>query len=175
MGYISNNQSFIAGASGTVGGTTLENQFRTAMDGVLIGLGRDITIHLPPSQDPCTAPGCTFNPFYQRYTGVSGIFCEVCKGQGFVLEPRWTTYRANIRWTDESMNGSKDTRETSEVGRQGQNFVRTKTVASAYNHIKESIGATIDGVDVELHEEPRYTGFGSQVLYTISWWKVANR
>lgn len=175
MAEISNNQSFIAGASGIVGGTVLENQFQTAMDGVLIGLGRDVTVHLQPAQTPCTAPGCTFNPFYQRYTGSSGILCEVCRGQGFVNEPRWTIYRANIRWTDEPFNEAKSIQERHEPGRLGQNFVRTKMVADAVDHLRESVGATIDGIDVELHEEPRLTGFGSRLLYTVAWWKVANR
>lgn len=175
MGLIPNNQSFIAGASGTVGGTALENQFQTAMDAVVIGLGRDVTVHLPPAQMECTAPGCTFNPFYQKYATPSGALCEVCRGQGFIIEPRWTIYRGNIRWTEEPYNEARSIQEKHEPGRLGQNFVRTKMNVAAFDHLKQSIGATIDGVDVELHEEPRKTGFGSRLLYTVAWWKVANR
>lgn len=175
MGQISNNQSFIVGASGLVGGTSALNQFQTAMDGVVLGLGRDVTVHLSPAQMECTATGCTFNPFYQKYATPSGSLCETCRGQGFIIEPRWTTYIANVRWTEEAYNESRTTQEAHEPGRMGQNFVRTKMVVAAFDHIKESIGATIDGVDVELHEEPRKTGFGSRLLYTVAWWKVANR
>lgn len=175
MGLISNSQSFYPGASGSVGGTALENTFRSAMDGVLVGLGRDITIHLPPTKNACVSSDCTYNSTYDRYIGTNGKICETCRGQGFTIEPRWTIYRANIRWTEEPYTESKSSAEPYEPGRLGQNFVRTKLVASAFDHVKQSIGATIDGVDVELHEQPRTTGFGSQVLYTVCWWKVANR
>jgi hypothetical protein len=175
MGLISNSQSFYPGASGLVGGTALENSFKSAMDSVLVGLGRDITIHLPAAKSECPAVNCDYNSTYDRFMGTNGKICETCRGQGFVVEPRWTIYRANIRWTEEPYNEAKSSQEKFEPGRLGVNFVRTKMVASAFDHIKQSIGATIDGVDVELHEQPRTTGFGNQVLYTVCWWKVVNR
>lgn len=175
MGLISNNQSFYPGASGLIGGTSLENTFRSAMDSVLVGLGRDVTIHLPPAKTPCISSDCKYNSTYQRYIGDDGKICETCRGQGFTIEPRWTIYRANIRWTDEPFNEARTILEKHEAGRINQNFVRTKLVASAHDHIRESVGATIDGIEVELFEEPRLTGFGNQLLYTVCWWKKVNR
>lgn len=154
MVQIGNSQSFIAGASGIVGGTTMQDMFQTAMDGVMVGLGRDVVVHLPPSKSPCASSDCIYNSTYQRYIGRDGKICETCRGQGFVLEPRWTVYRANIRWTDEPYNEARNPQEKYEPGRLGQDFVRTKFVAAAFDHIKQSVGATIDGVDVELFEQP---------------------
>ena len=147
------------------------------MDTVLTGLGRDITIHLPPSKSPCPDITCKFNSTYQRYVGTNGKICETCRGQGFLVEGNQTIYIANIRWTDEPFNEStRNIQEAFPPGRLGANFVRTKTVASSMDHLRQSVGATVDGINVELFMEPRFTGFGAApLLYTITWWKVVNR
>jgi hypothetical protein len=176
MAIIPNNQSFSVNASGVVL-SSLVGDFKTAMDTVIIGLGRDITIHLPPSKSPCADVTCKYNSTYQRYIGTNGKVCETCKGQGFLVENNQTVYTANIRWTNEPFNESTtNIQEVFEPGRLGANFIRTKTVASSINHIRTSIGATIDGVNVELFREPRQTGFGpTPLLYAVAWWKVVNR
>jgi hypothetical protein len=175
MGQISNSQSFIAGASGVLGTTAQQNTFKRAIDSVMVGLGRDFTIHLPPAKSPCTSTDCRYNSMYERWIGANNKACEACRGQGFTLEPRWTVYRGNIRWTDEAFNESTTTKELNEVGRIGQNFVRTKTVYSSLSDVRSAIGATIDGIDVLLHNEPRVTGFGDRMLYVVTFWKVANK
>lgn len=176
MAIIPNNQSFSPNASGIVI-SSLSGDFKTAIDTVMLGLGRDITIHLPPSKSPCSDVTCKYNSTYQRYTGTNGRICETCKGQGFLVENNQTIYIANIRWANEPFNESTtNIQEKFPLGRLGVNFVRTKTVASSFNHVRTSIGATIDGINVELFQPPRQTGFGaSPVLYAISWWKVVNR
>lgn len=177
MGLIGNNQSFVTGASGVI--PTAAIPFQRAMDTVLVDLGRDITLHLPPTKSPCVSPTCQFDSFYKKFVGVSGIVCEMCRGQGFVLEPRYTVYRANIRWSDLPFNNSsfidEREREFQSVGRITQNFVRTKTVAASHDDIRNSVGATIDGHDVEVFNEPRQTGWGQNLLYTITVWKRVNR
>ena len=55
------------------------------------------------------------------------------------------------------------------------NYVRTKTVIQSFNHIQESLGATIDGVKVKLFQEPRKTGWAGTDLYVITWWERANK
>lgn len=175
MAIIPNSQSFGTLPSGQI--TSLRTDFQNAIDTVLTSLGRDITIHLPASKSPCPDITCVYNSTYQRYTGASGKICETCKGQGFLVETNQTIYVANIRWTNEPFNESnRNIQEAFVPGRLGANFVRIKTVASSKDHIRESIGATIDGVNVELFREPRHTGFGATpLLYVISWWKVVNR
>jgi len=176
MAIIPNNQSFSVNASGVVL-SSLVGDFKTSMDTVILGLGRDITIHLPPTQNPCPDITCKFNSTYQRYIGTNGKICETCKGQGFLIETRQTVYTANIRWTNEPFN--ENTRNTEEIfppGRLGVNFVRTKTVNVSRDHVRQSIGATIDGTNVELVREPRDTGFGpSPLIYVVAWWRVVNR
>lgn len=172
MGFISNSQSITA--SGTFGSSSL-TKFQNAMDTVLYDLGRDITIHLPPSKGQCASPDCQFDSFYKRYLSTNGQVCQTCQGQGFTYEQNYTIYRANLRWTNEPYNNSKTIAEDQSIGRIGVNFCRVKTVESSMSHIKESIGATIDGINVELFDQPRYTGFAGSLLYTISIWKVVNR
>lgn len=174
MAIVQNNQSFSPYASGYAL-DALITPFKAATDAILLDLGRDVTIHLPPSKQKCSDPTCKFNSFYKKFTGPTNKLCELCKGQGFILEPRQTIYRANLRWTNEAFNEARNINERHEVGRIGQNFLRMKTVADSMTHIRQSIGATIDTIDVELFEEPRYTGFGRNLLYVISWWKVVNR
>jgi hypothetical protein len=173
MSIISNLQSFTSGASGVIGPTAKAN-FKRAMDTVMVDLGRDIEVHLEAARTDCTDPDCEYDSFYERHMSSTGAVCDTCKGQGFYVEPRQTFYRANIRWTDEPFNlnrfGSKSERNM-EFGRFGVNFVRTKTVETSYDHIKRSIGATIDGINVELFEQPRYTAFGD-VLYVVTFWQV---
>jgi len=175
MAIVPNAQSFPTLPSGTL--INLASTFQNQMDTVLTGLGRDITIHLPSARNPCPDVTCKYNSTYQRYTGSNGKICETCKGQGFIVEPRQTIYIANIRWTSEPFNeSSRNIQEKFPPGRLGVNFVRIKTVASSKNHIETSIGATIDGVNVELIRDPRHTGFGrNPLLYAISWWRNVNR
>jgi hypothetical protein len=173
MAIIQNNQAFIPLPSGQLINslTTFKNQ----IDTVLTGLGRNITLHLPPSKSPCLSVNCKYNSTYQIYTGINGKVCESCRGQGFVIETRQTIYIANIRWTNEPFNEGSNSIEKFEPGRFGVNFVRTKTVDSSFEHINTSVGATIDGVNVELIRQPRHTGFGrAPLLYVVSWWKEVN-
>ena len=57
----------------------------------------------------------------------------------------------------------------------GANFARTKMNYGAMEHIKDAVGATIDGIEVELFDEPRFSGFGGQLKYVVALWKVSNR
>lgn len=175
MSTVTPNQSFNALASGSV----IQNLFgrwEQAMDTNILGFGRDVVIHLQPAKQQCPDTDCNFNSFYKKYTGSNNKVCALCKGQGFLLEPRQVTYTANIRWTDEPFNEStRNIEEQHVVGRMGANFCRTKMVVEAIPHIREAVGATIDGIEVELFDEPRPTGFGGQLKYTVCLWKVSNR
>jgi len=175
MAIIPNSQSFPTLPSGNL--IDFKPAFQNSMDTVLVGLGRDITIHLPASKSACPDVNCKYNSTYQRYIGTNGKICETCKGQGFLVENNQTVYVANIRWTEEPFNEStRNTQETFAPGRKGANFVRTKTVYSSIDHLRQSVGATIDEVNVELFREPKRTGFGkAPLLYAITWWKVVNR
>ena len=36
-------------------------------------------------------------------------------------------------------------------------------------------GATIDGIKVKVHQPPRQTGFGGQLMYVVTWWEDGNK
>lgn len=164
---IPNSQLFSSFSSGLIPAAA-HNQFKERMDGVLYGMGRDITIHLPPSKAKCSS-GCVFNQTYRKFTDATNQLCQDCKGEGWLMEHRQTAYKANIRWTNQPYGDDNNVVRTSE------NFVRTKTVAASINHIKASVGATIDGVNVEILQQPRTTGFGATpLLYCITVWKVVD-
>ena len=112
---------------------------------------------------------------YNRYISTNGQICQSCSGQGFTLEHRWTNYTANVRWVNKPYFEDGSIEETTDIGRIGANFLRTKTQRVSYDDILKSIGATVDGVNVELFREPRFTGFGTTLYYVVSWWRVVNR
>lgn len=173
MAIVSNNQSFSPAASGTII-QNMASQFQAAMDTVLLGMGRDITLHLPPNKTRCPA-NCRHNQAYQKFIGPNGQPCRTCFGQGFILEPRQTVYRANIRWIDDDLANAATGGEATPAGRVYGADVRTKTVAVSYNNILNCIGAEIDGIPVTLKSEPRRTGFGGQLFYTVAFWERANK
>lgn len=172
MGNVSNNQSFSANSNGSLL-SGLVAKYKTAMDTVLQG-GRNITIHLPPQKADCPG-GCRYNSTYKRTVGVTGALCDVCGGQGFLYEPRYTIYIANIRQTEEDLNSSDGNKQSTTAGRISQKLVRTKTVIESYDHISGSIGATIDGEEYKLEIDPKKTGFGGTLLYVITYWKKMDK
>jgi len=172
MAIVPNNQSFNTASSGTLV-TSLSNIFEQQMHSVLLG-GRNISIDLPPSKTPCPA-GCKYNSTYKRYTGNGTALCSACAGEGFILEPRQTIYRANIRWTDEPLNMTRGGGEDTPAGRVFESLVRTKTHIASLDHINQSISATIDGIKCTLWEEPRVTGWGNNLYFVVAFWKKANK
>lgn len=172
MGQVGNSQSFNAGSSSSLV-NNLVTSFKTNIDTLLQG-GRDITIHLPAAQSPCPS-GCKYNSAYGRFVGSNGGLCTSCGGKGFVFEPRWTVYKANIKWTDEGIFENRSGGEDTPAGKVYETLARTKTVVESLDHINQSLGATIDGFQCELWGEPRTTGFGDSTLYVVSFWKKVNK
>lgn len=172
MGEVPNSESFDANSSSSLV-NNMYGKFKQQMDTVLQG-GYEITIDLEPGKTDCPS-NCRYNPAYKRHQGINGGICATCKGEGFVYDPRFTTYKCNRRWTNEPLDAAENTGEDTVPGRVGANFVRVKTVAASWNHIVRSIGATIDGQKVKLYREPRYVGWGGQNTYVISWWERASK
>jgi len=172
MSIVPNSQSFSPQASGTLV-SSLASRFKAGMDTVLLG-GRDITLHLPPAKTACPF-GCKFNSTYNRFLGLDGKMCRTCKGQGFLVEPRQTIYRANIRWTNETLASKRAGGEDTPAGRISENLIRTKTVIESLNHIKQALSADIDGTNCILWEEPRPHGWGGQLFYVTSFWQKSNK
>lgn len=169
MAIIPNGQQFSAFASGLIP-TAIYNTFKQHMDGVLYGLGRNITIHLPPAKNRCLS-NCQFNSTYKRFTNANNQICADCRGDGFVFEQRQTIYKANIRWTHNPFNDAILDGDSTVGARNSRAFVRTKTVYDSYENIMKSIGATIDGINVKLQNDPQITSFGPNNLYVVTIWK----
>ena len=173
MSIVSNNESFNAASSGTIV-DSLGGLFERQMHTVLLG-GRDISLDLAPVKTPCTA-GCKYNSTYNRYAGANGTaVCRACGGEGFILEPRQTIYKANIRWTDETLSNARGGNEDTPAGRISESLIRTKTHIASFDHINQCLGATIDGIKCTLWDEPRVTGWGGQLYFVVSFWKKANK
>lgn len=145
------------------------------MDTVMLGMGRDLTLHLQPTKTRCPAPDCRYAQTYEKFIGANGQICRSCGGQGYFLEPRQTVYTANIRWIDGDLataeKGGKDT----PAGRVIDADVRTKTVYASLADINNCVSAEIDGKPVKLKTSPRVTGFGGQLLYVVSYWEETNK
>jgi len=172
MSLISNLQTFNAASSGSLVnsfGSIFEQQMHT----VLLG-GRNISLDLPPGQTPCLG-NCKYDSTYDRYVGNGTALCRDCGGRGFILEPRQTIYRANIRWTDEPLAASRGGGEDTPGGRVFESLVRTKTHIASLDHINQCLGATIDGIKCTLWEEPRVTGWGNTLYFVVSFWKKSNK
>jgi len=172
MTIISNDQTFSSSSDSSLGANLLA-QFKAAADTVLQA-GRDITIHLQPSKSNCPA-ACRFNSSYKKYMGTSGGPCKACGGVGFIYEQRQTIYMANIRQIKEPFDNAKSGGQDTPAGRVSQKLTRTKTVIESYDHIIKSLGATIDGEEYKLWDEPAKTGFGGTLLYVVTTWQKMDK
>ena len=172
MAIVPNNESFDSASDGTLL-PGLVGKFKISMDTVLQG-GRYITIHLPPTKMSCGG-GCKYNSSYKKFTTTTGGLCSACRGEGFKLEQRQTIYTANIRQIKNPIEDSESGGQETNAGKISQKIVRTKTVIASFDHISNSIGATIDGEQYKLWADPEKVGFGGTLFYCISRWKKMDK
>ena len=173
MPIIPNNESFEPLASGALV-TQFTQVFKQQMDSVLLG-GHNITIDLPPSTSDCPDPDCRYNQSFDTYMSNTGGPCPTCGGTGRVYEHRQTVYKCNRRWENNPIDRTLTGGQATEGGRIHANVVRVKTHIASFDHITQSLGATLDGQKIKLIEEPRKTGWGGTNLYVISWWERASK
>jgi hypothetical protein len=173
MPIIPNNESFSTGASGVLV-TAHTAIFKKQMDSLLMG-GHDITLDLPAASTDCPDPNCRYNQTYSQYMGLSGGLCSTCKGKGKIYEHRQTIYKCNRRWQNKPIDRTLTGNQATEGGRIHANVVRVKTHIASFNHIMQSLGATLNGQKLKLIEEPRKTGWNGTNLYVISWWERASK
>ena len=173
MPIIPNDESFDVASSGLIT-STFNGIFRRKMDSVLMG-GTDIVIDLPPSSDPCPDPGCRYNQTYSQWMGSDGGLCSTCMGKGKIYEHRQTVYKCNKRWDNKPIDRALTGNQATQGGRIHANVVRIKTHIASFDHITQSLGATLDGQKIKLVEEPRKTGWDGENFYVISWWQRASK
>lgn len=173
MVLVPNNESFEPGASGVLV-TQFTSLFKKQMDSVLMG-GLDITLDLPPSSSPCPDPNCRYNQTFEQYMDQSGGLCLTCSGKGNIYEHRQTIYKCNRRWENRPIDRTLTGNQATEGGRIHATVCRVKTHIASFDHIMQSLGATLDGQKLKLIEEPRKTGWNGENLYVISWWERASK
>jgi len=172
MGEVANSEYFHPDSSSTLI-PSLIAKFKISMDTMLQG-GRDVIIHLPPEKSQC--PGsCRFNSAYKKFISATGGICSTCKGEGYLLEHRYTTYKANIRHIDMPLESADSGGQDTPAGRISQRVVRTKMALIAYTHLQKCLGATIDGEEYKLHGDLEKTGFAGTVLYVVATWKKMDK
>jgi len=173
MPIIPNGESFDPASSGLMP-SKYNAMFKRKMDSVLMG-GRDLIIDLPSASLDCPDPNCRYNQTYDQYMGLGGGLCSTCMGKGKIFEHRQTIYKCNRRWENKPIDRALTGNQATPGGRVHANVVRIKTVAAAFDHITQSLGATLDGQKIKLIEEPRKTGWDGETYYVISWWERASK
>jgi len=168
MAIIANGESFSADASGIIVSRHAAI-FKSKMDSVLMA-GYDFTIDLPPRSDDCPDVGCRYNQTYGQYMTLAGGLCSTCMGKGKIYEHRQTIYKCNRRWENRPIDRALTGGQATEGGRVHADVVRIKTHIASFDHIMQSLGATLNGQKLKMIEEPRKTGWGSELFYVISWW-----
>jgi hypothetical protein len=173
MPIIPNNESFEPDASGVIV-TRRTAIFKKKMDSVLLG-GFDITLDLPAGSTDCPDPSCRYNQTYDQYMGSTGGLCSTCMGKGKIYEHRQTIYKCNRRWENKPIDRALTGGQATEGGRVHANVCRVKTHIASFDHIMQSLGATLNGQKLKMIEEPRKTGWDGTNLYVISWWIRASK
>lgn len=156
MTSVSNKQDLTA-SSGISFGTTFDSLYHSMMDNAMVEMGENITVHLPPGRTACTDPQCSYDPFQERATR----YCATCRGTGFIVTTRDTTYTAQITV------GPRELDDNNSVGRLEVNECRITTVIESYEDLRKAEGLTVRGEKYQLKSGPKIVGFNTP-RYIIS-------
>ena len=155
----------------------LKDQFKETIDQVIADLGRPVRLFFQPSASGC--PNCfagpdgssnglydssNVNPVGGRLNKPfpNGGICPVCKGSHEILTEQSVIYTATIG------RASKDL-DFSQEGVFPENVVTTKMQIVAFEDIKRSTKALIDGEIFTLLRDPVKTGL-QDLFYVRAYW-----
>jgi len=172
MGVITNGEGFHGNSMPNLM-SSLKTKWRIAMDTIMQG-GRAITLHLPPLKSACVG-SCRYNSTYKKHMSATGGICGACKGEGFMLEQRQTSYTANIRHEEMKLESADSGGQDTPAGRISQRVLITKTVIASYVHLQKCIGATIDGENYKLIGDLEKRAFGGTVYYVQATWRKMDK
>lgn len=128
------------------------------MDEALAGIGRDITVHLPPEIISDSATNAQpqvsqYNPFFKRAINPS----PTTRNAGVKYINRDVIYKAHIRI------GPKEANELGGMGKLHDNEAEITVVESALFHIKKALSISIEGRRYKVAPNPpRPVGFLSR-------------
>ena len=156
----------------------LQQEFEGSIDQLLADLGYRITLYFEPSASGC--PNCrrgpdgesdgiytdSDNPFSAGQYNIpfpDGSQCPVCKGSNKILTQQSQDYTALIQYNPTDI-------EFEDTGREPAQVVRTKTQIVAFNDIKRTVKAKIEGEFYVLIREPVRTGLQVR-SHVRAWWQ----
>jgi len=161
---------------------TLKQQYQNAISQIIADMGREVTLHLPPTESGC--PNCKFismggrsqnvynasNPFpagpYNRQFP-NGVRCSVCNGEHVIKTVKTAIWRATVVKRPEDY-------EYTEGGPLPENVALTKFRTEAWDDVCNCVRATIDGLDYDRLSEPYKRGMGNEaddLKFVECFWK----
>lgn len=156
----------------------LQQEFEQSIDQLIADLGYVITLFFEPIASGC--PNCGRGQDNQSdgiYTDTENSFpagqfnipfpdggqCPVCKGSNKILTEDSQNYTALLQYNPEDL----DFRPT---GTESTQFVRTKTQLVAFEDIKRTVKAEIEGEFYALLRDPVRTGLQIR-SHVRAWWQ----
>jgi hypothetical protein len=146
-----------------------KKRFKRSWDRVVDGLGRRITIYMPPIEREC--PACYYDKVNRTSSSVSKLSpgdpnyftvgkCPVCRGKGVLTTSRRRCIDAIVIWNPAGDNMNSLT--FGEPGFEGATRVELKTDPCHLDLIKQSVYAVIDGVQCKMSDPPIIRGMGDK-------------
>jgi hypothetical protein len=130
----------LSAASGVLNTAYMDGIYNGLMEEMLLKVGRDIIIHLPPEIQPDTVTNSQpqtsqYNPFFKRANNPS----PTTRNTGVKVIGRDVTYKAQIRV------GPKNADELGGMGKLKDNEAQITVVIGALLHIQRALSISIEG------------------------------
>lgn len=165
-------------ARGLFVSSELQQEFEQSIDQLIADLGYTITLFFQPATSGC--PNCGRGPDGKSdgtYTDADNPFpagqfnipfpdggtCPVCRGSNDILTEQSQTYTALLKYDPEDI-------DFEQTGKEPTQIVRTKTQLVAFNDIKRTVKAKIEGEFYVLFRDPIRTGLQSR-SHVRAWWQ----
>ncbi len=172
------SESSLPEYGGLIGNDVIK-QFKTYMDQILVDLGRQIILNMPPSRQDC--PNCGYDSIRKRSNNrynnnnpnplgplhkefADGQRCPVCNGQGILNTTRSVNYTAAISKTIKEREI-----EDHDIGTFNPNMVKTTTILSSFSDILSCVSASIDGQSYKLIGKPIKAGLRDLIRVKAYW------
>jgi len=152
-------------------GSKSKKRFKRSWDRVVDGLGRRVTIYMPPTEREC--PACYYDKVNKTSSGVSKLSpgdpnyftvgrCPVCFDRGVLITERRRCIEAIVIW--DPAGNKMNSLTFGEPGFEGATRVELKTDPCHLDLIKQSKYAVIDGIQCKLSNPPIIRGIGEKHL-----------
>jgi hypothetical protein len=157
-------------ASGIVDFDYLNIIYESVMDEALVGMGKQIVLHLQPSisEDKSVAqkidPGA-YNPFFKNASRISAGG----KGKGVIITSRDIPYTAHIAYGPRPLN------EQTGAGELSDGQVQTTTSIESLQDIESAISMTVDGNRYDRFGDAKVIGLSNSKYVIQVWGSIAEK